>query len=365
MSIAILHPRLTERGGAERKILILYEALKARGEKVEFLTQDLDAASTFAHMVDARIRVVPPRFPKLIEFFRMARRLADYDFVVASNSPAHIPAVISKLLRRKKIVWICNEVAVLLNRRESLFWRAYYAIERRLVRCIDDVIVNSRSTQRYFEGYYRHPARIVYSGLDFDLLHSLDMAEAPPIAEDRPFVFILSRMEAHKNIRFLSRLAPFMAQRHPDLRLIIAGTGSEREWVETFAKTHDSCLYVGPLSEAQKVAYLKKARLFAFLPEDEPLGVTMMEALYFGTPVVAFNQGGPTEIIRFPWLGTLCDNEGAYLEAVSAWISTPPDADGKLAMRDYIVAHFSKESMVDGFIREILTPKGTGYERSY
>jgi glycosyltransferase involved in cell wall biosynthesis len=56
--------------------------------------------------------------------------------------------------------------------------------------------------------------------------------------------------------------------------------------------------YVGEISEAQKPAFLGKAAALVF-PIDwpEPFGLVVIEAMAFGTPVIAWNEGAMPEII--------------------------------------------------------------------
>ena len=53
----------------------------------------------------------------------------------------------------------------------------------------------------------------------------------------------------------------------------------------------------GFVSEAEKSRLLASARLCLFIPLAEPFGLVPVEAMLRGTPVVASDHGGPSEIV--------------------------------------------------------------------
>ena len=54
---------------------------------------------------------------------------------------------------------------------------------------------------------------------------------------------------------------------------------------------------LGPVSEADVIAHLHRAHLFALASLEEPLGVAIMEAMAAGTPVVVTSSGGVPELV--------------------------------------------------------------------
>jgi glycosyltransferase involved in cell wall biosynthesis len=80
----------------------------------------------------------------------------------------------------------------------------------------------------------------------------------------------------------------------PDKKLVIIGEGSDEQKIKAkCTKNVDIINYnkVGSLAE-----YMKKARAFVFAAEED-FGITVIEALSCGTPVIALNKGGTAETI--------------------------------------------------------------------
>ena len=80
---------------------------------------------------------------------------------------------------------------------------------------------------------------------------------------------------------------------------------------------HPLIEYVGEIGEAQKGAFLGNARAVLF-PIDwpEPFGLTMIEALACGTPVVAFNHGSVPEVLEHGKTGFIVSALDEAIEAV-------------------------------------------------
>jgi len=68
--------------------------------------------------------------------------------------------------------------------------------------------------------------------------------------------------------------------------------------------------YVGEIGEAEKSAFLGRARALLF-PIDwpEPFGLVMIEAIACGTPVIAYRRGSVSEVIEHGVTGFIVDGE--------------------------------------------------------
>jgi len=67
-------------------------------------------------------------------------------------------------------------------------------------------------------------------------------------------------------------------------------------------------IYLGPLDDEQKSRYLGQSKALLFPIEwEEPFGMVMVEAMACGTPVIAFNRGAVSEIIKEGITGFIAD----------------------------------------------------------
>jgi len=107
--------------------------------------------------------------------------------------------------------------------------------------------------------------------------------------------------------------------------------------------------YLGQLAHAGLWQLMSSARGLLFPIEwDEPFGLTMVEAMATGTPVIAYRRGAAEEVIQHGETGFLV-TPGAREEAAAY--------AGKLAQlsrescRLHVEQHFSFEHMLDAYER--------------
>jgi phosphatidylinositol alpha 1,6-mannosyltransferase len=156
-------------------------------------------------------------------------------------------------------------------------------------------------------------------GIDTELFHPRhrrrDVHDAP--GERAPFTFLyVGRLAPEKNLPLL--LNAFLAARaaRPEvaMQLQIVGDGPMaawvRDWANRYAPTVVHCL--GPRSrEAELPSLYADADAFVFASTTETLGLSVMEAMASGTPVVAVPAGGVREHLFDGVNGLACNAECA------------------------------------------------------
>lgn len=131
-------------------------------------------------------------------------------------------------------------------------------------------------------------------------------------------------LEKRKNYPLLLQaLHILLKQSH--VKLILIGTGPERERLESLAKQldiQDNVIFAGYVQEAEYARLLSEADFFVSSSTMENFGVAIVEALTCGVPVISTPSGGPEEylhtdigrIAKAHTAEALCD---AILDAVS------------------------------------------------
>ncbi|MDD3718939.1 MAG: glycosyltransferase family 4 protein [Actinomycetota bacterium] len=95
-------------------------------------------------------------------------------------------------------------------------------------------------------------------------------------------------------------------------RIILAGKideGRDRDYFEQRVRPHldgDQAVYLGEISQEEKVRLISHARAFLFpIQWEEPFGLVMAESLACGTPVLATRWGAAPEVIEHGVTGFL------------------------------------------------------------
>jgi glycosyltransferase involved in cell wall biosynthesis len=79
---------------------------------------------------------------------------------------------------------------------------------------------------------------------------------------------------------------------------------------------------------------------------DEPFGLSVVESMACGTPVIAFGRGSMQEIIRHGETGYIVDDVNQAVEAVAAVRSL-----ARSACRDDVATRFSDTRMAQDYVR--------------
>ena len=118
----------------------------------------------------------------------------------------------------------------------------------------------------------------------------------------------LSRLAYEKNLHKTINAFPEVLRTYPNARLVFAGDGPAREDLETMVKDFnltDSVMFVGEVDYKNVPSYYQMADVYVNASESETQGLTYLESIANGCPVVAKRNDYLSEIIRNPLLGSL------------------------------------------------------------
>ncbi|QKY15556.1 glycosyltransferase [Halorubrum sp. CBA1229] len=109
-------------------------------------------------------------------------------------------------------------------------------------------------------------------------------AYSPHDAETGDYYLTLSRLDWHKSVDDILR-----AFDNLDEKLVVAGDGPERDDLERIAS--ENVEFAGYVSEEKKKQLLAGAKAFIFNGQDEDFGISPVEALAAGTPLLGVEEG--------------------------------------------------------------------------
>jgi glycogen synthase len=115
-----------------------------------------------------------------------------------------------------------------------------------------------------------------------------------------PLLLFFGRLEWEKGVQDLIAALPRIRRAHPGTRLVVAGTGTHREWLEDQARKHKvrrAVDFVGHLPDRALAAALAAADAVVLPSKYEPFGIVALEAAAAGTPLVASTAGGLGEVV--------------------------------------------------------------------
>jgi glycosyltransferase involved in cell wall biosynthesis/quercetin dioxygenase-like cupin family protein len=133
-------------------------------------------------------------------------------------------------------------------------------------------------------------------------------------------------------------------------RLILAGIIQDQSYFEREVAPHvdgEQVKYVGSAGPEQRDELLGGAyALLHPIQFEEPFGLSVVEAMACGTPVVAFQRGSMRELIVDGRTGFLCSSVEEAVEALRRVAAL-----NRAACRAWVEERFSAERMVDDYLR--------------
>jgi glycosyltransferase involved in cell wall biosynthesis len=149
------------------------------------------------------------------------------------------------------------------------------------------------------------PSCVIYNGIDFDDSVPQPAADLVSIRAELNIpvevrvVLVASRLEPEKEVELAIRAFAHLVTDKADTLLIIAGHGSHLGELQDITRELDienSVHFIGFRSDIETLMSL--ADVFVFTSPVDSFGLTILEAMSMGTPVIAANAGGPSEIIN-------------------------------------------------------------------
>jgi D-inositol-3-phosphate glycosyltransferase len=333
-------PGATDVGGQNVYVAQVARHLAARGHEVDVFTrrEDRDTPEVVAWLPGVRVIHVdagpPERVPKedllpamdaFTDAVVVAARVRRYDLLHANFFMSGLVA--AEVKRRLGIPFVVTFHALgKVRRREQgdadRFPEERIAIEERIVREADRIVAECpQDEEDLIRLYGAEPVRIemVPAGFDPEELGPVSRQVARRrigVAASEDVVLHVGRLVPRKGIaELLEGFARFREGARRPTRLLVVGGDptdaaavAERDRLEGVARDldiADAVRFEGPVARDRLRDYYSAADLFATTPWYEPFGITPVEAMACGTPVIGTNVGG----IRF----TVRDGETGYL----------------------------------------------------
>jgi glycosyltransferase involved in cell wall biosynthesis len=319
MRVALVHDYIKEYGGAERVLETLTEIFPDAPIYTSFCEKNSQAYKHFKdkqiitswvqHLPFFKSRLYSPlRF--LTPLIWGSFNLSKYDLVISSSSWYIAKGFGNKtenvkLKTKKGPIEICYchtpprwlygyTTSVNLQR----YWpvKVYALIIGHFLRLydfkqaqkVDYFIANSKEVQARIKKFYRRDSMVIYPPV------SLPDSRLKIQDSRKDYYFIVSRIVGAKGLD----LAVDAALK-TGFKLKIAGSpaGYYFEHDKLVKKSQNKVEFLGQVSDEELVKLYKQAKGFLALSQDEDFGITPVESMLCGTPVIAFNGGGYKETV--------------------------------------------------------------------
>lgn len=309
MKVAIVHDYIKDYGGAERVLEALHEAYpdapvfttvffpqylgphRSRFESWEIKTSWAQYIPFSAKLISP-MRLISPILFKSLNF-------EDYDVIISSATGAFLPNSLNK--KKAKLICYCHTPPKHLygyetarNWRSNKFERILGGVAVHFLRIwdfnysknVDLYIANSEEIKARIEKFYRRDSTVIYP--------PVDGPQKPNLGQIRDYFVTGGRMARAKHPDLI--LEAFAASGKPFKIFGKEFAGFGQDLKEKYSK-FSNIEFLGEVTDAEKFEILQKAKAFIFAAKDEDFGISPVEAMMCGTPVISYRSGGPRETI--------------------------------------------------------------------
>jgi len=166
-----------------------------------------------------------------------------------------------------------------------------------VMKYLHELTAVSASGAEYAAGLTDQPITIIPNGIDLTKYRSHHKPKKPAAKT----ILFIGRLERRKGVQYLLKAYSSLAQDNPEVKLIIAGDGPERERLELMAEDLKlpNVSFLGFISEDLKLQLLSEADLFCSPAVfGESFGIVLLEAMASGAVCVAGNNSGYVDLLQ-------------------------------------------------------------------
>lgn len=271
------------------------------------------------------MRLTNLSFLNIVKVFKIAHKLRKHkiDAIVLNlSSDVKAAGIAAKLTGVKKILYRRGLAVPVRN----------HMLNRFLFRhVITDVVVNSEEIKRTL--LYHNPRliagdkiHVVYNGVSADAYRSDSNHRYGGNAEAAVVLGNAGRFVEQKGQRYLIEAAALLKRKGVRFKLLIAGTGPLENTLKEYAKelNVDDCIdFLGFVEDMH--AFMQQIDIFLLTSLHEGTAHTVLEAMAYRKPIVAFNISSNPEMIDHDRTGFLVDfpNVTEFTQRVLSLVSDP------------------------------------------
>ncbi len=314
LRVALVHDYLKEFGGAERVLKALTEIFPNASIYTAFCVKDSIAWKEFkgkkivesflAPILKIRNLYSPLRF--LTPVVWSSFDLSGFDLVITSSSWYITRGF--KVGPRTKVICYCHTPPRWLYGYEvSVGFRKYFPVkiysmvvghflrmyDWETAQKIKYFIANSKNVQARIKKFYRKESRVIYPPVDVEKI----ISKTKEIRKKEKYFLIVSRLAGGKGIEDAVRAFQSKFLSKYQLKIVGEGFGFSSLKQKLMKIKPKNVELLGWVSDEKLWPLYARAKGLIALAKDEDFGITPVEAMAAGTPVIAYKGGGFKETV--------------------------------------------------------------------
>jgi len=313
MKTALIHDHLAQDGGAERVLKVFADmfptapiyTLLYEKDNVDKYYKNRRVDTSIIQRLPGGVKHYQwymPFMPIAVEFFD----LSDYDLVISDTS-----SFAKGVITQPHTLHICychtptrylwsdthqyiNELKYnkYLKKIISLVLTRIRTWDRLAADRVDVFIANSKTVQQRIKKYYRRDSEVIYPPVETE---TFSIALNDPFSNDDKYFLAGCRLAPYKRIDIV--IEAFLALGN-DYKLKIFGDGVDMTRLMKLAGPNAKNIeFLGRVTDEEKAVLYQNCLAF-INPQEEDFGITPVEAMAAGRPILAYRRGGATETVE-------------------------------------------------------------------
>jgi len=304
MKVALIHDHLAQDGGAEKVLKVLAEMFpEAPIFTLLYEKKNTDKYYRHRQIETSIIQKLPggishyqwymPFMPMAVEFFD----LSGYDLVISDSSSFAKGVITSSHTLHicychtpTRYLW--SDTHQYINElKYNKYFKKVISLALNYIRMwdrlaadrVDEYIANSRFVAKRIKKYYKRESTVIYPPVETE--------QFKISAEVGDYFLIGGRLAPYKRVDLVVE-----AFKKINKKLKIYGDGVDLARLKKIAKGYSNIEFLGWVDDTAKAELYSRALAFIY-PQEEDFGITAVEAMASGRPVIAYRRGGATETV--------------------------------------------------------------------
>ena len=347
----ILHDAFAFKGGGERLVYLLCRDLEAdlafgyRNKK----TFNLDELSNNLINLESESKLPAWRTIKRLHTFRNKTKfLYRYKNVIYTGQNSSL--AVSNHSEGKNIYYCFTPPRSMYDLKEShlasqtplerlrhvLYNTFYQPLYENAIRKMDVILADSKNVQNRIQKFLGLESTVLYPPCDVDKFNWMGQED---------YYLSTARLTSYKRVDII--IQAFI--KLPQKRLVIASTGPDEKRLKQLAEGFDNIQFTGDINDNELKNLIGNAIATIYIPIAEDFGISPVESMAAGKPVIGSGEGGLLETVIHGETGWLSSPNISVEELVQMLDAANP----KLARS----MRFSCEKQATGFRTELFINK--------
>ena len=347
----ILHDAFAFKGGGERLVYLLCRDLEAdlafgyRNKK----TFNLDELSNNLINLESESKLPAWRTIKRLHTFRNKTKfLYRYKNVIYTGQNSSL--AVSNHSEGKNIYYCFTPPRSMYDLKESylasqtplerlrhvLYNTFYQPLYENAIRKMDVILADSKNVQNRIQKFLGLESTVLYPPCDVDKFNWMGQED---------YYLSTARLTSYKRVDII--IQAFI--KLPQKRLIITSTGPDEKKLKQLAEGFANIQFTGDINDNELKNLIGNSIATIYIPKDEDFGISPVESMAAGKPVIGSGEGGLLETVIHGETGWLSSPNISVEELVQMLDAANP----KLARS----MRFSCEKQATGFRTELFINK--------